>query len=164
MARKKVKKPPWWKYTNFKNGTEMVLIPGGWFWMGSEDGDEDTYDSEKPRHLHYLEHYYLGIYCVTVGQFRRFVEKAKHDAGSSWKDDPDDHPVRFVNWHDASSYAEWAELQLPTEAEWELGARGYESLKYPWGDDWEEAAVGFAGMGKRDRKVTPFRCMTTRNG
>ena len=134
---KKVKKLPW-KYTNPKDGTEMVLIPGGWFWMGSEDGDKDAWDKEKPRHLHYLKPYYLGVYCVTVGRFRRFSEETGHDADSDWKTDPDDHPVRYVNWHDASAYAKWADSRLPTEAEWELGARGgNEKCRYPWGDDWE---------------------------
>ena len=66
--------PPW-RIVNPKDGTEMVRIRGGWFWMGSEDGDGDAYAAEKPRHLHYLAPYYLGIYCVSVAQFARYVKK-----------------------------------------------------------------------------------------
>ena len=128
---------PWCK-VNPKDGSELVLVPGGWFWMGSGDEDPDAFDSEKPRHLHQVEPFYFGIACVTVAQFRAFVNETKHAAGSEWQNDPDDHPVRSVNWHDAMAYCEWAGLRLPTEAEWELAARGYGSLKYPWGDDWED--------------------------
>ena len=135
--KRKVKKPPW-KYTNPKDGTEMVLIPGGWFRMGSEDGDKEALDRENPRHLYYLKPYYLGIYCVTVGQFRRFSAATKYNADSDWQKDPDEHPVRYVNWHDAKKYAKWADSRLPTEAEWELGAGGrIENYRYPWGNDWE---------------------------
>ncbi len=130
------KEVPWY-YLNPKDGSEMVLVPGGWFWMGARDDDTKASDDEKPRHLHYTAPFYIGLTCVTVGQFKRFVDDTAHDAGTDWREDPDEHPVRFVNWHDARKYVEWAGLRLPGEAEWELSARGYEALIYPWGDDWE---------------------------
>ena len=130
-----------------KDGKEMVLIPAGSFEMGDHfsEGEED----ELPVHKVTLDAFYMDTHEVTVGQFKQFVNQTGYDYDHMWdevaKYSPgDDYPMIYVNWNDATAYAEWAGKRLPTEAEWEYAARGgLVGQRYVWGDD-EKLARDYA--------------------
>ncbi len=122
----------------------MVLIPAGEFQMGNNNGDSD----EKPVHTVYVDAFYMDIYEVTVGQYKRFVRETGHRA-PNWNDvsayfPTDRHPIINVSWYDAMAYAQWAGKRLPTEAEWEKAARGgLVGQKYPWGNSIDSSKANF---------------------
>ncbi len=119
----------------------MVTIEGKSFDMGSEDGA----DNERPIHRVYVDSFELSPCPVTNAEYARFVDDTGHPPlprrNDSELSDPN-QPVVAVSWFDAVSYCEWLSgatgrrFRLPTEAEWELAARGgSEGFRYPWGDD-----------------------------
>jgi sulfatase modifying factor 1 len=131
---------------NAKDGSVLVRVPAGEFEMG------DGKDTNCPKHRVHLDEYWIGVYTVTNRQYTRFVTETQHRApGTSdlssppavWKNghcpaEQLDHPVVCVSWEDATAYAKWVGLSLPTEAQWEKAARGPQGLIYPWGWDWND--------------------------
>ncbi|OYY90408.1 MAG: hypothetical protein B7Y45_07225 [Sphingomonas sp. 28-66-16] len=70
------------------------------------------------------------IALADPGQWWRLVE------GASWRDGPPEHPVTHVARADAEAFAAWAGARLPSEAEWEVAARGgLVDADFAWGDD-----------------------------
>jgi len=61
----------------------------------------------------------------------------KHPKGSgSTIKGKENFPVVHISYEDAVAYCQWANRRLPTEAEWELAARGSnENFIFTWGND-----------------------------
>ena len=102
--------------------------------------------------------FYMDKYEVTVGQFKKFVNRTGYEYNRwgvvSVYSPTDRHPMIELSWRDATAYCEWAGKRLPTEAEWEYAARGGLVDKiYSWGDD-ESVARDYAnceGIGGKDK-------------
>ena len=167
--------------------SEVVLIPGGTFRMGSDR----HYAEEAPAHSVTVDDFWIDRAPVTNKQFRQFVRDTGHVTfaetvpdlkdypgalphmifagslvftpttrpvdlqdwsqwwtllkGANWRHPYgpksnikglDDHPVVHVTYGDALAYAQWADKDLPTEAEWEYAARGgLDGAEFAWGDE-----------------------------
>jgi formylglycine-generating enzyme required for sulfatase activity len=57
------------------------------------------------------------------------------------------HPVVYIDLNDARAYATWAKKRLPTEAEWQHAAQGFEERRYPWGMEYVPAHCNHGAMG-----------------
>ena len=102
----------------------------------------------------YLGAYYMDIYEVTNMQYKEFVDATGsrppvHWGGGEISAGRENDPVTHVNWYDAGRYCLWKGKRLPTEAEWEKGARGTDGRDYPWGNDFDpmKANTGDTGIG-----------------
>ena len=79
-----------------------------------------------------------GSTCANHFNWWTYVPGAdwRHPQGRSASIRAADHPVVHVAWADVEAYAAWAGKELPTEAEWELAARGgLDGAEYAWGDE-----------------------------
>lgn len=99
-----------------------------------------------------------AVFAMTAGpvdlarpdQWWRFVEGAawhRPEGPGSTVDDRGNHPVVHVSLQDAQAYADWAGKRLPSEAEWEVAARGgLDGAVYAWGNDFTPDGTNMANV------------------
>ena len=119
-------------------GYELVRIPGKEFLMGSPGNEKERSDFEGPQHLVRVPEFYMGRYPVTNEEYGRFLaENPKTPEPKYWADRKYNQPRQPVvgeSWKEASQYAQWAGLQLPSEAQWEFACRAGTRTRYCSGD------------------------------
>ena len=142
-----------------KTGIEMVVIPGGFFDMGSNKGESD----ESPVHRVWVSSFWMDRFEVVQEQFKKYqISDPSHFKSP-------DRPLEQMNWTDAALYCNERSLaeglepcydeetwqcnfegngyRLPTEAEWEYACRAGTTTKYSFGNDARKlkAYTWFAG-------------------
>jgi formylglycine-generating enzyme required for sulfatase activity len=103
--------------------------------------------------------FYIDRYPVTNAEFRKFLDASKyspadnHNFLKDWKDGNypagwANKPVTWISLEDARAYAHWAGKRLPHEWEWQYAAQGSDGRVYPWGNQWDPAAVPTPDKGR----------------
>jgi formylglycine-generating enzyme required for sulfatase activity len=107
------------------------------------------WDDETPQHFVNINYdFWIGRYPVRVFQYLNYLSEVELVYNNQeFKSEQLDFPITRTNWYDALKYCQWLNksfrsqfpfgyiCRLPTEAEWEKSARGFDGRIWPWGND-----------------------------
>ena len=157
---------------------DMVHIPAGTFYMGSNEEETKLEDDDaKPRHKVYVDGFFIDKCVVTNEEYLVFLgenpqwkqsgimaerfcdaDYLRHwENGSSFPEEKKKHPVIYISWYAAMAYTKWIGKRLPTEAEWEKAARGgLEKKIYPWGNTIDSGKANYRAKGSEVHLETAY--------
>ncbi len=125
---------------------------------------------DSPRRFHehmiHVNSFYIDQFPVTNAGFKKFIDATRYHPKDDlnflrdWKDGIypsgwENKPVSWVSQEDARAYAAWAGKRLPHEWEWQYAAQGPDSRPYPWGNEWNPAAVPVPDRSRNMRGPDP---------
>ncbi|BAY27396.1 hypothetical protein NIES2100_72200 [Calothrix sp. NIES-2100] len=124
---------------------EMVEIPGGTFWMGASNKEQDSSDSERPIHEVTVPTFFMGKYTITQEQWEKvagFLPKINRylEPKPSRFKGHDRLPVESISWYDAVEFCDRLSqytrnsYRLPSEAEWEYACRAGTTTPFHFGE------------------------------
>lgn len=149
----------------------MIPVPAGNYSMGggateayalcqkyAGTCEESWFTDANPAHSVTLNEFWIDEIEVTNAMYKKCVvagackppENVSSNTRSDYYDDMQykEYPVIYVSWQDAADYCKWAGARLPSEAEWEIAARGgQEERLFPWGN--QEPDESLANYGKK---------------
>jgi formylglycine-generating enzyme required for sulfatase activity len=123
---------------HFRNslGMEFVLIPEGFFNMGSPPEELNRHKTETQHRVKISRPFYMQTTEVTLKQWRSLMRR-KFFGRRKGKGNM---PVVRVSWHDCIKFIkklndlDEGTYRLPTEAEWEYACRAGTTTAYSWGN------------------------------
>lgn len=137
-----------------QDGKGMVWIASQSFTLGASPGDTAADVDEQPPTEVTVPGFWIDRTEVTNDEYRSCVQAGacSPPVRTDGYDDPrlGKHPVFWVEWNQARAYAAWAGKRLPSEAEWELAARGKAVTPFPWGASWIPGKANAMGVYRQD--------------
>jgi len=162
----------------------MAYIPSGTFWMGCNAAKDSACTAanggnELPQHKVTLSSYFMDLSEATTTQWKACMNAGgctapQGDSTSTYcnwdtsigkaKSGREQFPVNCVTWTQSQAYCQWSGpgYDLPTEAQWEMAARGdcgkngkmasdqscAEAMRtYPWGETMADCTLAVMSSG-----------------
>jgi formylglycine-generating enzyme required for sulfatase activity len=132
-------------------GMEFVLIPAGSFLMGSPSNEPGRENDETQHQVTIGKAFYLQTTEVTQRQWKSIMGNNP----SYFSNCGDDCPVEQVSWNDAQEFIRKLnqkegsnKYRLPTEAEWEYGARAGTTTPFYTGNCISTDQANYDGSNK----------------